>query len=45
MSKAAARKELCTIDAVLTWLLFRSRLFERAGLWRTAKEDSPDDAA
>ena len=33
------------IDAVLTWLLFRSRLFERAGLWRTAKEDSPDDAA
>ena len=33
------------IDAVLTWLLFRSRLFERAGLWRPVKEDSPDDAA
>ena len=31
------------IDAVLTWLLFRSRLFERAGLWRSAKEDGPDE--
>ena len=25
------------IDAVLTWLLFRTRLFERAGLIKTAE--------
>ena len=31
------------IDAVLTWLLFRSRLFERAGLWKPAKEDETDE--
>jgi ECF transporter S component (folate family) len=30
------------IDAVLTWLLFRSRLFERAGLWKPVKEEDPD---
>ena len=29
------------IDAVLTWLLFRSGLFERAGLWKTRKEEGP----
>lgn len=27
------------IDAVLTWLLFRSKLFERAGLWRSSGEE------
>ncbi len=31
------------IDAVLTWLLFRSRLFERAGLWKEHKEEKPDE--
>ncbi len=31
------------IDAVLTWLLFRSRLFERAGLWKEFKEERPDE--
>ena len=30
------------IDSVLTWLLFRSRLFERAGLWKERKEEKPD---
>ena len=32
------------IDAVLTWLLFRTKLFERAGLWKVKKEESSDDA-
>ncbi|MCR4771321.1 MAG: folate family ECF transporter S component [Oscillospiraceae bacterium] len=27
------------IDVLLTWLLFRSRLFDRAGLWKTPKEE------
>ena len=27
------------IDVLLTWLLFRSRLFDRAGLWKTSKEE------
>ena len=31
------------IDTVLTWLLFRSRLFERAGLWKEHKEEKPDE--
>ena len=31
------------IDTVLTWLLFRSRLFERAGLWKERKEEKPDE--
>ncbi len=26
------------IDVVLTWLLFRTKLFERAGLWRPSRE-------
>ncbi len=26
------------IDAVLTWLLFRARLFERTGLWKSSKD-------
>ena len=28
------------IDVLLTWLLFRSRLCDRAGLWKTAKGDT-----
>ena len=30
------------IDVVLTWLLFRSGLFERAGLWKAPKEKKDD---
>lgn len=30
------------IDVVLTWLLFRTGLFQRAGLWKTPKEDGPN---
>ena len=30
------------IDAVLTWLLFRTGLFERAGLWKAPKEKKDD---
>ena len=30
------------IDAVLTWLLFRSGLFERTGLWKTQKGKKDD---
>ena len=33
------------IDAVLTWLLFRSRLFERAGLWNVSGSASGPKAA
>ena len=32
------------IDAVLTWLLFRTKLFERAGLWKVKKEENSDHA-
>ncbi len=28
------------IDALLTWLLFRTKLFERTGLWQTPKEET-----
>ena len=35
------------IDAVLTWLMFRSRLFERAGLWPSSagSADTPSKSA
>lgn len=33
------------IDAVLTWLLFRTKLFERAGLRSAPKEANPNDPA
>ena len=31
------------IDAVLTWLLFRTGLFERAGLWKASPKEKKDD--
>lgn len=33
------------IDTVLTWLLFRTKLFERAGLLKTSKEEGKTDGS
>ena len=32
------------VDALLTWLLFRTKLFERAGLWKAPKEADSDES-